>query len=286
MNYFKYVFSLSEPTKLNSEIVSGILAQYDFEGFEEIENQLVAFIPEKNSPDMESEFIALLNDLQVLVDFSKELVVEKNWNEEWEKNYFQPITIGKQLYVRSSFHAPKPSIEMEIIVDPKMSFGTGHHQTTKMILETLEGMDCQGKTIMDMGCGTAILAIYCAKKGAERIDAVDIDEWSVANALENIALNSVQSGIQVYKGDVRVLEKLNQTYDIFIANINLWVLLQDLKTYLSYLKPNATLLISGFLEENIPQILNELDIHCEEIRVENSWCMMKFVNKADEKNSN
>jgi ribosomal protein L11 methyltransferase len=286
MNYFKYVFSLSEPAKLNSEIVLGILSQYDFEGFEELQNQLVAFIPETVYPDLENEFITLLKDLQVLEDYTKELVVEKNWNEEWEKNYFKPITIGKQLYVRSSFHEPKPSVEMEIIVDPKMSFGTGHHQTTKMILETLEGIGCQGKTIMDMGCGTAILAIYCAKKGAARLDAVDIDEWSVENALENIALNKVHSDIQVYKGDVRVLEQLNQTYDIFIANINLWVLLQDLKTYLSYLKPNAILLISGFLEENIPQILNELEIECEEIKVENSWCMMKFVNKVNEKNSN
>lgn len=285
MNYLKYVFSLAEPVKLNSEIVTGILSQYDFDGFEELENNLVAFIPEAIT-DLENEFISLLNDLQVIKEYSKELIVEKNWNEEWEKNYFKPITIGKQLYVRSSFHEPKPSIEMEIIVDPKMSFGTGHHQTTKMILETLEGMECKGKTIMDMGCGTAILAIYCAKKGADKIDAIDIDDWSVENSLENIALNKVQKSIEVYKGDVRVLEQLNQKYDIFIANINLWVLLQDLQTYINYLKPNASLLISGFLEENIPQILNEIDIECEEIKVENSWCMMKFVNKTNEKNSN
>lgn len=154
----------------------------------------------------------------------------KNWNEEWEKNYFQPIVIGNECVIHSSFHQDTPEARFDILIDPKMSFGTGHHETTSLMLAELLKLDVTGKSFLDMGCGTAVLAILARMKDASPVTAIDIDEWAYENSLENIRLNHV-SDITVKLGGAELLG--TETYDIILANINRNILLHDMHRYIS-----------------------------------------------------
>ncbi len=190
-------------------------------------------------------------ELPLTVDF----VEGKNWNEEWEKNYFQPVWLGNRCRIRSSFHPADPAAEMEIVIDPKMSFGTGHHATTSMIAEMLFTLPLKNTVVMDMGSGTGILAIIAAKLGASNVTAVDNDPLCRKNAEENIRLNDT-ADILVLQGDGSYLDNVLNHYDILIANINLHVLLADMQRYADSLKKGGILMLSGFLDTDEKSIMD------------------------------
>ena len=178
-----------------------------------------------------------------------------NWNEEWEKN-FDPVSIGDQFYLRAPFHKPSPAHRFEIVIQPKMSFGTGHHGTTSGILELVSELQLTDKSVLDMGCGTAILAIAAYLLGSRDIDAIDIDEWAYTNALENVLLNNCAE-IRVIQGDKSAIP--DRTYDVIFANINRNILLEDMSSYAVHLEDDGYLYLSGFYQEDLPLIQKEAE---------------------------
>ncbi len=181
-------------------------------------------------------------------------VPRRNWNKEWESNY-EPIFVNDRCVVRATFHEPMPQYTHEIIITPKMSFGTGHHQTTRLMLRHQLEVDHQGKRVLDVGCGTGILAILASRLGAAEVKACDIDEWAVENSRENFGLNNC-GNIEVRPGTLQQAS-FEGTYDIILANINKNVLLEEMGTYIKYLRPEGTLFLSGFYEADVDDLLAE-----------------------------
>jgi ribosomal protein L11 methyltransferase len=205
---------------------------------------------------------------------------DKDWNEEWEKNFFQPIIIDDKCVIRSSFHQGTPKLEYEIIINPQMAFGTGHHETTSSIICELLDADLQGKSVLDMGCGTSILAILASMRGANPVTAIDIDDWCVNNSRDNIALNGINN-ITVELGDANLL-KGRTPFDVIIANINRNILLADMAQYAACMHSGSELYMSGFYVEDIPVIREKaesLGMNFVHHREKNNWAAVKFVMK-------
>lgn len=256
MGNFDVKINTSVLNNASTEVIIALLSDYGFDGFIEEKSELRAFIPQESHTKKDiSDFLNTL-PTEKHIDFDIRVLEDKNWNEEWEKNFFQPIRIGDQCIIRSSFHPGKENAAYEILVDPKMSFGTGHHATTYLMIEELLNTDFTDKTVLDMGCGTGILAILAAKKGSKNITAIDIDEWAFNNTIENIAINAV-SGIDAIQGGA---EKLgSKVYDIIIANINRNILLEDMKHYSSVLQSGGKILFSGFYFNDLNLIKEEAE---------------------------
>ena len=279
MNYigcnFKIVSgSLEQQTAI--DILVAELGSVGFESFTENENGVIAFIQEADWNE------SLLNDIQILesdeVGFSYEVeeIEQVNWNEEWENN-FDPIIVENEVSIRAPFHS-NPNLKYDIVIEPKMSFGTGHHETTYLMIKHLMALDLTGKKVLDMGCGTGILAIFAELMGAEQIDAIDIDAWCYENSVENIERNHSQN-IKVYEGDASMLK--GRAYDVIIANINRNILLNDIGTYAESLNANGELYLSGFYTEDIPQINEAAEKNGLVLSVKyerNNWVGLKFVN--------
>lgn len=251
MRYIEVHFNFSPDTEVIADVLSAGMGEIGFESFVRENTGLTAFIPhslfsEKKLKDLIADFI-----LDAKISFSFNLLEDKNWNEEWEKNYFQPILIENKCLIHSSFHDVDGAFDYRILIDPKMSFGTGHHQTTGLILKETLSMDLQGKSVLDMGCGTAVLAILASMKGANPITAIDIDEWAYKNTIENVKLNGTNN-IDVFLGGAELLG--NEIYDVIFANINRNILLQDISAYAKVLNTNGTLIMSGFYKEDVPAI--------------------------------
>ena len=189
------------------------------------------------------------------IRYTEQLIESKDWNEEWEKNYFKPIRIGNECIIRASFHEPEPGSTYNIIIDPKMAFGTGNHETTFLMISEMLKLDLEGKDLLDMGCGTAVLAILAKMKKAGKVVGIDIDEWAYNNALENVRLNNTEN-IQVALGGAEQIPAFG-TFDIVFANINRNILLNDIQHYTSCMKPGALLFMSGFYTQDIPAIEDE-----------------------------
>jgi ribosomal protein L11 methyltransferase len=273
--YLGYHFTI-EPKELGSEILIAELGELPFESFVESEFGVTAYIQKQLWNEHILDDLFLLNSPQFVISYTVEEIEQVNWNEEWEKN-FEPIDVDGKCHVRAPFH-PKTDAEFDIVIEPKMSFGTGHHETTHMMIQHLLEIDVKGMKTLDMGCGTAILAILAEMKGAEPIDAIDIDNWCYLNSIENAERNNCNH-ITVYEGDAALLE--GKKYDLIIANINRNILLNDMQVYVECLNPNATLLLSGFYEEDIPFI----DASCTEKGLtyvkkfqRNNWVSLKYVN--------
>jgi len=279
MNYigcnFKIISgSLEQQTAI--DILVAELGSVGFESFTENEDGVIAFIQEADWNE------SLLDDIQILeseeVGFSYEVeeIEQVNWNEEWEKN-FEPIVVDGQVSVRAPFHKD-PQLKYDIVIEPKMSFGTGHHETTHLMIAHLLQIDLKEKKVLDMGCGTGILAIFSEIKGAADIDAIDIDNWCYENSLENVERNNCRN-ISVFEGDASLLKP--QAYDLIIANINRNILLNDMHIYAMSLKKNGTILLSGFYNEDIEKI-NEIAVlnglHLEKKLERNNWVGLKYVN--------
>jgi ribosomal protein L11 methyltransferase len=228
------------------------LSEAHFEAFIETENGFEAYVEGAKYDEMLMEEIwhkyeKLLDSLS----FTITRLEKKNWNEEWEKNY-EPIVIGEKCLIRAVFHKPQKKYPYEIIITPKMSFGTGHHQTTRLMITAQLEMNHQGKRVMDAGCGTAVLSIMASKLGAEAVDAFDVDEWSIVNGKENVEINGCHN-ITIRKGTVRDLTFM-LPFDIVLANINKNILLHEMEIYRLLLAEDGQLLISGFYTEDIPDI--------------------------------
>jgi len=271
--YLGYHFTI-EPKELGSEILVAELGELPFESFVESEFGLTAYIQKElwNEDILADLFV--LQSLEFNISYTIEEIEQVNWNEEWEKN-FEPIEVDGMCNVRAPFH-PKTAAQYDIVIEPKMSFGTGHHETTHMMIQHLLHLDVQGKKTLDMGCGTAILAILAEMKGAQPIDAIDIDNWCYLNSIENAARNKCKY-ITVYEGDAALL--VDQKYELIIANINRNILLADMPAYTKCLLPGGILLLSGFYEEDIPF----LEASCVENGLQyvsklqrNNWVSLKF----------
>ncbi len=234
-----------------TEILVAELGALGFESFVENETGVTAYIQKNdwNAAILEEVFILNSPDFKIDFDFSE--IAQTNWNAEWEKN-FQPIQVDNKVSVRAPFHED-PNLDFDIVIEPKMSFGTGHHETTHMMLQHLLVLNVNNKRVLDMGCGTGILAIFAEMKGAVSIDAIDIDPWCFENSIENCTRNKCKA-ITVYQGDASLLK--GKEYDIIIANINRNILINDMEVYVESLATNAILLLSGFYKEDIP-ILQE-----------------------------
>ena len=258
MNYYELTFTYTSPveTSIINDVLAAELGEIGFESFAENENGLQGYISDqlynvKGLQDKLAEF-PLEN---VDIHFTETLVESKDWNEEWEKNYFKPIRIGKDCIIRASFHEHEPGYAYNIIIDPKMAFGTGNHETTFLMISEILKLDLTSKELLDMGCGTAVLAILAHMKGAGRVVAIDIDEWAYNNALENIRLNNTND-IQVALGGAEQIPAFG-TFDIVFANINRNILLNDIRHYSECMKPGAFLYMSGFYVQDIPAIEEE-----------------------------
>lgn len=274
MNYLEFKFVI-EPTQPASEILIAELGMAGFESFVENEDGITAYIPVEEYEAETMSGIHILQSKEFDISFTQSEIEQVNWNVEWEKN-FHPIVVNEQCTVRAPFH-PKPDVAYDIIIEPKMSFGTGHHATTHMMIEFLFRYDLKGKTVLDMGCGTGVLAIVAEKKGAKKVDAIDIDNWCYQNTLENVERNGC-GNISVYEGAAELLE--GRSYDIIIANINRNILLEDINTYNKSLNAGGELYLSGFYARDIPAIREECekhDLEYNDYTERDEWVALRFL---------
>ncbi|HEX8059609.1 MAG TPA: 50S ribosomal protein L11 methyltransferase [Cyclobacteriaceae bacterium] len=235
-----------------SEILMAEIAEAGFDTFMETDSGFEAYAEEDKADRKEVDAIQRKYGHVKPLQFLYERVEKQNWNEEWEKNV-DPIIVDDSVLVRAAFHQLDRKFPIEIIITPKMSFGTGHHQTTHLMLSTQLKMDHKGKRVMDAGCGTAILSVMASKVGAKSVEAFDIDEWSVLNGIENAEVNDA-SNIHIQRGTIADI-KFSETFDIVLANINKNVLIAEMEQYASHLVKGGLLLISGFYEKDIPDLL-------------------------------
>lgn len=242
MNYYQYQIHNEEAM---TEILIALFSQQPFDTFEESETGFMAYLPEREASEDVDAYITDLQEKFVFT-FEKNFIPAQNWNEVWESN-FQPILVDDFCGIRASFHVPLPQVRHEIVIDPRMAFGTGHHETTWMMMKTMSELNFQDAKIFDYGCGTGILAILAAKLGATHLDAVDIEEQSYENTIENANLNKVK-GINVFHGTLETV--MDTGYDFILANINRHVILDTLPALYSRLKKQGQLLISGILHSD------------------------------------
>ena len=273
--YIEYNFTVS-PKEPASEILIAELGNVGFESFVENQIGVTAYIQKEAYKENILEDIYILNSEEFSIKYTKNEVAQTNWNAEWEKN-FTPIKVDDLVSIRAPFHE-NPNLKYEIVIEPKMSFGTGHHETTHMMVQHLLQLDLENKKVLDMGCGTGILAIFAEMKGAKPIDAIDIDNWCYENSIENVSRNNCKN-ISVYEGDSSLL--INKKYDVIIANINRNILLMDMKVYINCLKENGILLLSGFYQEDIPNIdaeVSKYNLNLDTYIERNNWVALKYNN--------
>ncbi len=273
--YIGYYFKV-EPLEIGVEILIAELGYAGFESFVETSEGVTAYIQKNEWRSDILDEVQILNSLEFKITFTCEDIEQTNWNEEWEKN-FNPIVVDDICAVRAPFHESF-NTTYDIIIEPKMSFGTGHHETTHMMIQHILKNDFTNKSVLDMGCGTGVLAILSELKGAKPIEAIDIDNWCYLNSKENVERNDCHH-ISVYEGDASLL--VGKHYDIIIANINRNILLQDLKMYANCLNSGGILFLSGFYTTDIPNIEKECNAHMlklEEKIERNNWVSLKFLN--------
>lgn len=262
-----------------SDILIAGLGELGFESFVEQKDSLQAYIIENEFEETKVKELLSNYNLHSRIEITFKKIEQENWNETWEKNYFEPIIIAGECVIRSSFHPEFPDIKYCITIDPKMAFGTGHHETTSLMITEILKLELIGKKLLDMGCGTGILAILGALKGAIDITAIDNDVWSYNNTLENIKLNNVPD-IKVIHGDVNQIT--NNKFDLIFANINKNVLLSQIPEYKKCLNPGGLLLLSGFYHsdmEDINKLAIQNNLQLIEQKVLNNWMMLKYLKK-------
>ena len=271
--YIEYNFTIS-PKEPATEILIAELGNVGFESFVETENGVTAYIQKNDYKAEILENIFILNSEDFNIKYNSKEIEQTNWNAEWEKN-FKPIQVDNLVSIRAPFHE-NPNLQYDIVIEPKMSFGTGHHETTHMMVQHLLKLNLEDKKTLDMGCGTGILAIFAEMKGAKPIDAIDIDNWCYENSLENVERNKC-TNISVYEGDSSLL--INKKYDLIIANINRNILLMDMNIYTNCLNEKGILLLSGFYEQDISTIdaeVSKYNLKLETFIERNNWVALKY----------
>jgi ribosomal protein L11 methyltransferase len=272
--YIEYNFTVS-PKEPATEILIAELGLAGFESFVENENGVTAYIQKDDWNAEVLKGIFILTSDEFSIEYEQKEIEQTNWNAEWEKN-FQPIQVDDLVSIRAPFHK-NPNLKYDIVIEPKMSFGTGHHETTHMMVQHLLQLELENKKVLDMGCGTGILAIFAEMRGANPTDAIDIDNWCYQNSLENVERNNCHH-ISVFEGDSSLL--VNKKYDLIIANINRNILLMDIRIYAGCLNDNGILLLSGFYQDDIPMIDQEVSkygLKLETVIERNNWVALKYV---------
>jgi len=249
LNYMEYSFTVS-PIYPGNEILIAELSILNFESFLETETGLNAYIQKKDWQPNLLENLLILSSEEFKINYELNEISQTNWNQVWESN-FQPIHIDDKCMVRAPFHPPMKNIIYDLVIEPKMSFGTGHHETTAMMLKYILNSDVKGKNVLDMGCGTGVLAILAEKKGAASVVAIDYDHWCFLNTTENIQRNNCKVVVP-YEGDVTLLKK--EKFNIILANINRNILLADLEHYVNVLDDSGEMFLSGFYLEDLSAI--------------------------------
>ena len=268
-----YDFNI-EPAIPGCEILIAQLSQLGFDSFQEHENGISAYVDSKISSEIDPKDIQILNTGEFKISFEITSVEKQNWNIKWESN-FEPIYVDNICCVRAPFH-PKSDYKYDLVIEPKMSFGTGHHETTSMMISFILANEFTNSYVCDIGSGTGVLAILAEQRGANKIDAIDIDNWCYLNSLENIERNNSKN-INVYEGEVEKLKNLR--YDSIFANINLNVLLNDISTYAKMLNKNGVLYVSGFYKKDINKIEQEAknsSLKLIETKQKNDWVSLKL----------
>ena len=271
--YIAYEFSVT-PKNPATEILIAELGYVGFESFVENDTGVTAYIQKQEWNSQILDDLYILGSPKFKIKYAHHEVIQTNWNKEWEKN-FNPIQVDGQVSIRAPFHE-NPSLKFDIVIEPKMSFGTGHHETTHMMIQHLLALDLENKKVLDMGCGTGILAIFAEMKGAQPTDAIDIDSWCYQNSIENVQRNGCKH-ITVLEGDSSLLK--GEKYDVIIANINRNILLSDMKIYTDCLHQEGILLLSGFYKDDIAIIESEVVKHglvFDKMIQRNRWVALKY----------
>lgn len=275
MNYYEVEFEL-KPLMPAREVLLVELAERGFESFVETEQGIKAYIPEKDFSDMMLVDLAVEDMEDQEFSFCKTLIADQNWNAEWEKN-FDPIIVDDKCLIRAPFHYDLPSYPFEIIIEPKMSFGTGHHATTHLVVSAMLNFDFKEKVVLDMGCGTGILAILAQMLGAKQTDAIDIDEWSYKNTLENVERNGVKDITTILGGAEAI--PTGKQYDVILANINRNILVRDMHLYNEALTAGGSIFFSGFYtydKAEIDQCATSFGWKLTGEQSRNEWCMLHY----------
>lgn len=280
MNSTEVTFVIEPYSENISDLLMAELGKIGYDGFAYTDNGFQAYIPAK---DFNAQAIGQLEILSFLADkyritYTDREIAARDWNKVWEEN-FTPITVDHRISVRAGFHDPIPGIEYEIIIEPKMSFGTGHHSTTALMLATILDRveQIKGKRVLDMGCGTGILSIMAAKAGAKEVVGIDIDEWAFQNAMENIKNNGIGE-VTIRIGDATLLGD-ERPFDVILANINRNILLNDMHHYTSRLNAGGVLIMSGFYLQDLPLIREKaetLGLRYEDYKEDNNWVAATF----------
>lgn len=302
MKYLEFTFTTHPATEAVQDVLSAVLAEIGFDSFvhtDELDRPAVAHAANPEHPEFAEkaeadhfrcyiqqqlfsqealdEVLANFPLPDVRIDYAMAEAEDKDWNEEWEKNYFQPLVVDGRCVIAGTFHKDVPQAEYHITINPQMSFGTGHHATTSQMISRLLSDEVAGMEVLDMGCGTSILAILARMRGARHCVAIDVDDWCVRNSLDNIALNQLD-GIDVELGNAQSLADKGP-FDLVLANINLGILLNDLQHYVPRMKPNACIYMSGFYDTDVPQLLAEAERQGLELvdqHVLDGWACLKL----------
>lgn len=271
-DYVELRFDLDPCEEYMTDLLAAMLADAGYESFVPDESGLTAYVRE---PQYSGEAVDAIVDsfpFESVISHTAKRIEGRDWNSEWEKNYFQPIVVGGECVIHSSFHTDIPKCRYDIVIDPKMAFGTGHHSTTSLIIGRLLDMSLEGVSMVDMGTGTGILAVLAAMRGASPVAAIEIDEFAYTNALENIRINS-HPEIVMLNGDATALSTLEFKANLFVANINRNVITADMKAYAEATAKGGVMLLSGFYVEDIPVVREAAE-----------RCGMKYVDYTEQKN--
>ena len=252
-DYVEVRFDVVPCSETATDILAAMLCDYGYESFVPDDNGVTAYVKRESYDETVIDTVLAEFPMPATVTWKQEVVEGQDWNSEWEKHYFKPIIVGDKCVIHSSFHKNIPKLPYDIVIDPKMAFGTGHHATTSLIIEQLVDMELDGKAVIDMGTGTGILAILSAMRGASPVTAIEIDPVAHINAVENVKINGVPH-ITVILGDAASLKTV-ETADVFIANINRNIITGDICYYSERLAKGGDMLLSGFYEEDIPIVL-------------------------------
>ena len=278
-DYTKVKFAVTPNEEMATDVLAALLAEIGFESFVPEDEGMSAYVPQalynaENIANVVAEFP--IEGFEITYDC--QFIEGEDWNAQWEKNYFQPIVLGEECVIHSTFHTDVPKARYDILIDPKMAFGTGYHQTTCHMLRAILASDMSGKSVLDMGCGTALLAILARKHGAEKVVAIDIDEFAYENAKENVALNGTPD-IEVRLGGADAIKE-SDSFDYVIANINRNILLMDMVNYVRCMHTGSQIFISGFYTEDMEVLKEEAARHglrYLDYAENDNWAMMKFV---------
>ena len=277
MKYNEIIFEISPMNADYADILSAWIADMGFESFLNTESGLTAYIRKDAFDDTALRACLLSYPVPgVSIDYKVAEAPDENWNQTWEEEGFRPITVGSDIIVHDNRYQVPQGIRYDILINPRLAFGTGSHETTRMILKTLSETDLTGLSVVDAGTGTGILSVMALMRGASRVLAYDIDEWSVKNTLENLQANGMEGRAEVLHGDARLLEDVREV-DLLLANINRNILLADLPRFRQTLAPSGRILLSGFLTEDTPclrEAARKLQLHELKVCQEGGWAML------------